>query len=125
MRNSDQPKRNPTDGPYASRRKTYWPPARGHIAANSAQHKAPVIVSTPASAQAASNHPADPTSREDSAEVMKMPDPIIEPMTIIVASSGPSPRTSLVVSASGIGGQWIAGREVDCQACHCRLATAN
>src|SRR6185436_14633520 len=92
-RSSDQPNRNPIEGPYASRRKTYCPPARGHIAASSAQHSAPVIVSTPASAHAASSHPGEPTSRDDSAEVMKMPDPIIDPTTIVVASSRLRPRT--------------------------------
>src|SRR5688572_22740988 len=94
IRNKPQPKRNPTDGPYASLRKTYWPPARGHMAASSAQQSAPVIVSKPASPQAASNHPGDPTRRADSAEVMKMPEPIIDPTTIIVASSSENPRTS-------------------------------
>src|ERR1041384_8461778 len=95
IRNKPQPKRNPTEGPYASRKNTYWPPARGHIAASSAQQSAPVIVSTPASAQAASSHPGEPTRREDSAEVMKIPDPIIDPTTIMVASSRLRPRTSL------------------------------
>ena len=59
-----------------------------------AQQSAPVIVSTPASAHAISSQPGEPTSRDDSAEVMKIPDPIIEPTTIIVASSRLSPRTS-------------------------------
>src|SRR5678815_1108898 len=95
IRNRPQPNRNPIDGPYASRRKTYWPPARGHIAASSAQHSAPVMVSTPASAQATSSQPGEPTRRDDSADVMKIPDPIIEPTTIIVASSRLRPRTSL------------------------------
>src|SRR6185503_10665535 len=94
-RSSDQPNRNPIEGPYASRRKTYCPPARGHIAASSAQHSAPVIVSTPASAHAASNQPGDPTKRDDSADVMKIPDPIIDPTTIMVASSRLKPRMSL------------------------------
>src|SRR6185369_554010 len=94
IRNRPQPNRNPIDGPYASRRKTYWPPARGHIAASSAQQSAPVMVSTPASAHAISSQPGEPTSRDDSAEVMKIPDPIIEPTTIIVASSRLRPRTS-------------------------------
>src|ERR1041384_5245208 len=107
IRNKPQPKRNPTEGPYASRRNTYWPPARGHIAASSAQQSAPVIVSTPASAQAAINQPGDPTSRDDSAEVMKMPEPIIEPTTIIVASSRLRPRrrfggACLLIRAAGI-----------------------
>src|SRR6185503_9503080 len=94
IRNRPQPKRKPIDGPYASLRKTYWPPARGHIAANSAQQSAPVIVRTPASAHAINNHPGEPTSLDDSAEVMKIPEPIIEPTTIMVASSSPNPRTN-------------------------------
>ena len=64
------------------------------MAASSAQHNAPVIVITPANAQATSNQPGEPTSRDDSAEVMKIPDPIIEPITIIVPSSRLRPRTS-------------------------------
>src|SRR4030095_12280102 len=77
-----------------SRRKTYCPPPRGHIAASSAQQSAPVIVSTPASAHAASSQPGDATNRDDSAEVIKIPDPIIDPTTIIVASSRLKPRIS-------------------------------
>ncbi len=64
------------------------------MAANSAQQRAPVIVRTPAIAQAANNQPGEPTSAEDFAETMKMPDPIIDPITIMVASSKLSPRTS-------------------------------
>src|ERR671939_432200 len=94
IRNNPQPKRNPIDGPYASRRNTYWPPARGHIAASSAQQSAPVIVRTPARAQAAITQPGEPTNRDDSAETIKIPDPIIEPTTITVASSRLRPRTS-------------------------------
>src|SRR6185436_17298682 len=104
MRNRPQPKRNPMDGPYASRRNTYCPPARGHIAASSAQQSAPVMVSTPASAHAASNQPGDPTSREDSAEVIKIPEPIIDPTTIIVASSRLKPRTSRAAELGGSSG---------------------
>jgi hypothetical protein len=73
-------------------------PARAIIVASSEQHSAPVIVSNPASAQASNNQPGAPLNRDDSAETMKMPDPIIEPMTIMVASIGPSARTRLVVS---------------------------
>ncbi len=40
------------------------------------------------------SQPGEPTRRDDSAEVMKIPDPIIEPTTIIVASSRLRPRTS-------------------------------
>src|SRR5215213_9902337 len=96
IRNSPQPNKKPIDGPYASRKKTYWPPARGHIAASSAQQSAPVMVSTPASAQAMISQPGEPTRRDDSAEVMKIPDPIIEPTTIVVASSRLRPRTRFV-----------------------------
>ncbi len=48
------------------------------------------MVSNPASAQASRSQPGAPTRRADSAEVMKMPDPIIEPITIMVASSWPN-----------------------------------
>src|SRR5438132_5388881 len=94
-KNRDQPKRKPVAEPYASRRKTYWPPARGIIAASSAQQSAPVIVRTPAMAHAASSHPGDPTMVIDLADTMKIPEPIIDPITIIVASRRPKPRTSL------------------------------
>src|SRR5438270_7562662 len=66
------------------------------MVASSAQQSAPVIVIKPATAQASNSQPGAPINRADSAEVMKMPDPIIEPMTIMVASSKPSPRTKLV-----------------------------
>src|SRR5262249_27130 len=56
--------------------------------------RAPVIVSTPASAQATSNQPGEATNREDSADTRKIPEPIIEPITIIVASRRLRPRTS-------------------------------
>ena len=66
------------------------------MVASSAQQSAPVIVIKPATAQASSSQPGEPINRADSADVMKMPDPIIEPITIMVASSKPSPRTRLV-----------------------------
>src|SRR5215216_392329 len=52
------------------------------------------MVISPARAQAARSQPGEPTRRADSADVMKMPEPIIEPMTIMVASISPSWRTS-------------------------------
>src|SRR5579863_4692851 len=54
----------------------------------------PVII------QAASSPPVDPASRAMSAETMKMPEPIIEPTTIVVESNKPSPRTNPEESAS-------------------------
>src|SRR4026207_36232 len=65
------------------------------MAASSAQHSAPEIVISPAIAQARTNQPGEPTKRNDSAETMKIPDPIIDPTTIIVASSNPSARGRL------------------------------
>src|SRR5207249_1470625 len=59
------------------------------MVASSEQHNAPVMVSKPATAHASSSQPGAPLNRDDSAEVIKMPDPIIEPITIIVASIGP------------------------------------
>jgi hypothetical protein len=53
-----------------------------------------VIVNNPANAHASNSQPGAPLNRDDSADTIKMPDPIIEPMTIMVASIGPSARTS-------------------------------
>ena len=51
------------------------------------------MVSRPVITQVASSHPDEPTCRAMSAETMKMPEPIIDPATIIVESSRPSSRT--------------------------------
>src|SRR5437773_633988 len=72
----------------------YGPPACGIIAATSPRHNAPVMVINPASSQTTINHPGDPTSRDDSADTMKMPLPIIEPTTIVMLSTRVNPRTS-------------------------------
>src|SRR5690242_9449533 len=64
----------------------YWPPARGIIAASSPYVTAAITVISPLITHARSSRPGDPTSRPISAETMKMPEPIIEPMTIVVAS---------------------------------------
>src|SRR4029077_1429846 len=68
------------------------------MVANSEQHSAPVIVSKPASAHPSNSQPGAPLNRDDSADTMKIPDPIIEPITIMVASIGPSARTRPAVS---------------------------
>src|SRR5262252_3039625 len=75
------------------------------MVASSEQQSAPVIVNKPASAQARSSQPGAPLSREDSAEVMKIPEPIIEPITIIVASIGPSARTRPVARGDSPSGR--------------------
>ncbi len=77
------------------------------MAAISAAVAAPQTVMTPATAHAASSQPGVPTSLADSAEVMKIPEPIIDPTTIIVASIVPSSRTSgLALRLSGSSFQW-------------------
>src|SRR5438105_435226 len=73
-------------GPMDSRRKTYWPPARGNMAASSPYASAPSSVMMPVRIHATSRNQGDPTVREMSAETMKIPEPIIEPATSIVAS---------------------------------------
>src|SRR5258705_5263950 len=73
-------------GPMDSRRKTYWPPAFGYIAAISPYASAPSTVMMLESTQARISHIGDGTPRAMLAEVMKIPDPIIDPATSIVAS---------------------------------------
>src|SRR5438132_13647274 len=72
------------------------------MVASSEQQSAPVIVINPATAQATSSQPGAPINRADSAEVIKTPEPIIDPITIMVASSGPSMRTSPACGRSSI-----------------------
>src|ERR1700691_3984285 len=50
--------------------------------------------------QARSNPPVDPVLRPISAETMKMPEPIMEPTTMVVESNRPKPRTNPEESAS-------------------------
>src|SRR6185295_13541288 len=49
--------------------------------------------SRPLTIHAASSHPAEPTYRATLAETMKMPEPLIDPVTIITETSRPSSRT--------------------------------
>ena len=77
-----------------SLRKTYCPPARGYIAASSPYVRAPRIVTTPDTTHAISNQNGEFTVREMSAETMKMPEPIIDPATSIVASVSVSALTN-------------------------------
>jgi hypothetical protein len=51
-----------------------------------------VSVRKPAITQARSSQPELPTSRAISAATIKMPEPIIEPATIMVESKRPRPR---------------------------------
>ena len=58
----------------------------------------------PAKAQAAKSHPGVPTYRNDSADVMKIPEPIIDPITIMVESIVPSSRTKDASLEAGLPG---------------------
>src|SRR5881397_2968253 len=86
------------------------------MAASSAQQSDPVIVSKPASAHAINNQPGAPISRADSADVMKMPEPIIDDRLghfHYVGRIGPANWcTGLVVNGVGAGrfahDHWIA-----------------
>src|SRR5271168_3421584 len=87
------------------------------MAATSAAQIAPETVITPARAQAASSQPGLPTYRADSADVMKIPEPIIDPITIMVASIVPSSRTSDaspeagLVPGTSVAVGWFMNRE--------------
>src|SRR5438132_11874868 len=59
----------------------------------------------PVMIQAISRPPAEPVWRAMSAETMKMPEPIIEPTTIMVESNRLRPRTN---PASVTGGDGVA-----------------
>ena len=79
----------------ASRRKTYWPPARGYMRRELAvreraeqRHEAGERPTRPAAS--AGDRPCGAMS----AETMKMPDPIIDPATSIVASVSVSALTN-------------------------------
>ena len=74
------------------------------------RHIAPSTVIRPVTTHAASNQPGAPTSRADSAEVMKIPEPIIDPTTIIVASSVPSSRTKAPGSVVASLVSFVTGR---------------
>src|SRR2546421_12769513 len=54
------------------------------------------MVSSPVRIHVSSSPPAEPVCREISAATMKIPDPIIEPTTIMVPSNNPMARTKPV-----------------------------
>jgi hypothetical protein len=57
--------------------------------ASSPKEKAAAMVYTPAKTQAASNQPGLPRMRDIPAGTMKMPEPIMTPITIMVESNNP------------------------------------
>ena len=90
---STHPKRKARGRPKASRRNTYWPPARGSIAPSSAKTIAPVSAKIPPAIHRARIAPRDP-AWATAVGVKKMPEPMIEPITSIVTSNGPSTGSS-------------------------------
>src|SRR5438445_2032149 len=66
-------------------------------------------VSAPVISHTTKSHPGEPTCRAMSADTIKIPEPIMDPATIIVESKRPSPRTNLAssvvtfVASSAIG----------------------
>ncbi len=62
-------------------------------AASSPYESAAIRVSEAATIQVTINRPGDCVWRAMSAETMKMPEPIMEPITSVVASSRPRPFT--------------------------------
>src|SRR5262245_9379605 len=73
-------------------------------AASVPKQKAPVIVSRPVMTHVISSQPDAPTCRTMSADTMKMPEPIIDPATIIVESHSPSSRRKPVDVSAAAGG---------------------
>src|SRR6185295_4314809 len=99
--NDVQPLRKAAEGPYASRRYTYSPPACGLRAASSAYAIAPVKANAPPMTQTARIWRASPTSWATMIGTKKMPPPMTLDTTIAAASRGPSRRSS-ECSSSGV-----------------------
>lgn len=68
-----------------------------------------MIVMTAVTSQAAMRSAGDPTPRAISAGTMKMPEPIIDPITMAVAEKRPKPFTKVVRSGAAV--------------CDCSIAT--
>src|SRR5262245_15245245 len=85
--NSVQPHRNAAGLPYASRRETYGPPARGIIAASSASASDPHNVTRPIPIHTLMIGPNDRNGPATSPIFRKIPEPMIEPTTTITASN--------------------------------------
>src|SRR6266571_1332979 len=60
------------------------------------------MVSAPVTSHTNSSQPGAPTCRVISAETMKMPEPIIDPATIMVESSRPRPWTNFGSAGAAI-----------------------
>ena len=65
-------------------------------------------VRIPVISQDASSQPGLPTLRDMSADTIKMPEPIMEPVTIMVESNRPRERLSPGAAGSGVGVDKVA-----------------
>src|SRR5688572_9463437 len=81
-RNIDQPQRKPAIRPYASRKKTYWPPVAGNAAPSSAQASAPKKDATPAKIHTERMAGVDERFRATRLGTRKIPPPMTMPTTI-------------------------------------------
>src|SRR5688572_4800970 len=88
--NDVHPVMNPASGPYASRRYTYSPPARGRSAASSAYAIAPKNASTPPAIHVERNHVGCGTSDATKGGENRMPPPMTLATMMAAASNGPS-----------------------------------
>ena len=76
-------------------------------------------MSEAAAAQTRRIHPADPIRRATSPGTMKMPEPIIDPATIIPQSTSPRPRTILDLQGdAGRGEKLFWSQALQCGSCH-------
>ena len=76
-----QPYKKPGMSPYASRKNTYSPPARGKSAPISAYVNAPASDKSPAHTQTSNTIDGEPTCCAMVADFKKIPVPIIVPTT--------------------------------------------
>jgi hypothetical protein len=81
---------NPASGPYASRRYTYSPPARGRKAASSAYATAPKNASTPPAIHVDRNQRGCGTNEATAGGKNRMPAPMTLATMMAAASNGPS-----------------------------------
>src|SRR6185436_20908233 len=93
-RNIDQPQRKAAIGPYASRKKTYWPPVDGNAAPSSAHASAPKKDVTPARVQTARIKGVDDRLLATRLGTRKIPPPMTMPTTMARESNSPSLRGS-------------------------------
>src|SRR5688572_12253384 len=99
--NDVHPVMKPASGPYASRRYTYSPPARGRNAASSAYAIAPKNASTPPAIHVDRNQTGCGTIDAMSGGVKRMPPPMTLATMMAAASNGPRRLSRVVCVGEG------------------------